>query len=306
MLSTRSGLGLLLFCALPLVAHAASAPPSLAIEVKDTVRRTFTVELGGTFFIDADRGNIEVRMARGNRVEVVVEREADVRDNEEAKRVWERHDLRILQNGADVRVASAFEEGSNVWRRWRGRDDVRVRFIVTVPHEYHVRFDAAAGNIVVEGLGGAVNGRAGAGNIELRGVDGPVEVFSGSGNVEVVDVRRDVRLSTGAGNVRLSNVRGALDVRTGAGNVVAEFPAQPRGSVSLESGAGNVTAEVRPGIGFAVEAGTGIGSASCEFGLEVKGNFMSKTFSGDISGGGPRLALRSGVGNVRLVRLAGR
>lgn len=292
---------MLFFAALPALVQAADGPT----EVKDTVRRTFTVEPGGTFFIDADRGSITVRTAQGNQVEVVVEREADVRDNEEAKRVWERHDLRITQSGSDVRVASSFEESSGVWRRWRGRDDVRVRFLITVPQEYHVRFDAAAGNIVVVGLGGAVNGRAGAGNIELHGVDGPVEVFSGSGNIEVDDVRRDARISTGAGNVRLSNVRGALDVRTGAGNVVAFFETQPQGTVSLESGAGNVVAEVRQGVGFAVEAGTGIGSASCDFGLEVRGNFMSKSFAGDIGGGGPRLALRSGVGNVRLVRASG-
>lgn len=293
----RISLWLLLCAVVPAVVVAENTT-----EIKDTVRRTFTVTPGGTFHLDADRGNVIVQTSRGNRVEVVVERAADVRDTEEAKRIWERHQLRITQGGSDVRVESSFEESSGVWRRWRGRDDVRVRFLITVPQHYHVRFETAAGNITVEGLDGAVSGRSGAGNIELRRVDGPVDVFSGSGNIEVGDVRRDVRISTGAGNIRLANVRGALDVRTGAGNVAALFDAQPRGSVSLESGAGNVTAEVQQGLGFAVEAGTGMGSASADFGLEVRGNFMSKSFSGEIGGGGPRLALRSGVGNVRLVR----
>lgn len=285
-----------------LAAFPAVASAHAPAEVKDTVRRQFTVEPGGTLFLDADRGTITVRTGAGNRVEVVVEREADVAGEEDAKHIWERHDLRIAQQGSDVRISSSFEEGGTVWRRWRGREGVRVHFVITVPRQYHVRFDAGAGNVSVEGLDGAVNGRSGAGNIELTAIDGPVDVSTGSGNMDVRDVRRDVRLSTGAGNVRLDNVRGALDVRTGAGNVVAYFDVQPRGSVGLESGAGNVTAEVREGVGFAVVAGTGIGSASADFGLEVKGNFMSKSFAGDIGGGGPRLALRSGVGNVRLVR----
>ncbi len=273
-----------------------------AVDIQDTVRRTFEVEPGGTLYLDADRGNATIRTGSANRVEVVVERKLGGRNDEQAKEIWTRHDLRITQSGSGVRIASTFDEGSSVWRRWRGGDEIGIEFIVTVPERYNVHFESGAGNLTIENLDGDVTGRTGAGNLELRTIGGSVTINSGSGNIILADLLGDARVSTGAGNVIINDVYGRMSVRTGAGNVVASFVRQPRGDVSLQSGAGNVTASVRDGVGLDVEGGTGMGSASAAFGLDVRGNFMSKSFSGVIAGGGPRLQLRSGVGNVRLTR----
>ncbi len=283
---------------LPLMhAHAADTG-----DIEDTVRRSFDVEPGGTLYIDADRGNTVVRTGRGNRVEIVVERDVVGRSEAEAKEIWERHTLNITQSGSSVRIQSSFNESSGMWKRWRGRDEVRIEFTIVVPEQYNVRFETAAGNISVEGVAGAVTGRTGAGNLSFEDIAGSLDISSGSGNIRVYDIRGSARVRTGAGNVEAQDVQGRTSLETGAGNVEAVFSRQPTGDVTLNSGAGNVTARVAQGVGMDVDATTGMGSASAAFGLNVKGSFMSKSFAGPIEGGGPELRLRSGVGNVRLTQ----
>jgi hypothetical protein len=98
-------------------------------------------------------------------------------------------------------------------------------------------------------------------------------------------------------------VGGETEATTGAGNIIARIVSQPDDDSRLESGAGNVTVYLDDNIGLTVNAKSSVGSADCDFGLEVAGRWMSKSFSGRVNGGGPDLSLRSGVGNVSLLRL---
>lgn len=266
---------------------------------KDTIKRSFTVEPGGTLYVDVDRGNVIVETIDGNQVHVEMERLVNRTSAEDIKRILARHEWEIEKDGGDVVIESQYESERS--RRAR-REEFRLRVVVKVPHEYNVDFSTGAGNVDVANLRGYVEGRTGAGNITIGEIVGDVEVRSGSGNIDIAGVDGGLEVQSGAGNISLGFVAGEIDAATGAGDITARITQQPGEDSHLESGAGNVVVYVERDIGLLVDAKASVGSASCDFDLEVEGRWMSKSFGGRINGGGPELTMRSGVGNVSLRR----
>ena len=272
-------------------------------DIKDTVKKSFKVKPGGTLFLDISHGNVDIAEHSGSEVLVEVERTVSTDSRETAKEILNRHDLRIEQRSSNVYIESRHDREDGFFGRVNSRNKLRVRVLVQVPREYNVDFTTGAGNVSVGDLTGRVEGRTGAGNIVIGAVRGPIEISSGSGNIDVEGAVGTVEANTGAGNVRVKNVKGEANINTGAGNIEAYITEQPREDSHLTTGAGNVTVHVGARIGLDVDAQTGIGSAATDFPLKIEGKFMSKSFSGDVNGGGPALVMHSGVGNVVLRKI---
>ena len=262
----------------------------------DVLEERFEVRPGGSVDLELDAGGLEVVRGSGNHVVVRAERCADSRD------ALARHHFTASRSGNDVSVVSQRDEGRA--RSWfgRGRDELRVVLKVTVPTEYGIRFSSGAGDVTLADITGPVRGQTGAGNLTLTSVRGSVDVTTGSGNVLFERVLGQVNVQTGAGNVELLDVEGGLRVQTGAGNISAEIARQPKAHTELNTGAGNVTVHLSPNVRVEVQAVASVGGASTDFPLKVEGSWMTKSFAGNINGGGPRLEMRSGVGNVSLKR----
>lgn len=269
-------------------------------DIRDTVKKSFKVDSGGTIYIDMDHGNVEIEVGSSDEVRIEVERHADVRDDDDAEWLLERHELEMDQRGDNVTLVSRFDRDDRRWGRDRNR--LRIDVVIEIPERYNIDFTTGAGNVTIQDVEGDIAGRTGAGNIEIEDVDGEVDVSTGAGNVSVEGGEGRMDVSTGAGNVELEGVIGQVRARTGAGNVIAEISRQPDGDSRLESGAGNVTVYLEDNVGVFVDAHAAMGSASTDFSLRVRGKWMSKSFEGDINGGGPELYMRSGVGNVTLRR----
>ena len=303
-LCPRLALLVLMLAFLAGTAPAAFGNDPAHFDVKDTIKSDpYKVEPGGTLYIDLDRGNIEVETTNRNVVTIELERSVEVDDRDEAKRLFEKHEYAFEQKGEDVFIRSRYDDDNGLFGRWRNQGNkFKLRVIVRVPETYDVDFMSGAGNVNIGNLKGEVEGRTGAGNIDIGAIDGDVEVASGSGNIDVAGATRSVEVEVGAGNINLRNLRGEVEAKTGAGNVTAYISQQPEGDSELESGAGNVTVFLGSSIAVNVEAESGMGAASTDFPLEVEGKWMSKSFEGEVNGGGPDLYLRSGVGNVALKR----
>ena len=269
-------------------------------DIKDTVKKSFRVEPGGTLAIDIDKGNVEIRSSSESMVYVEVERTVTVDSKEDAKRLLDRHQLEMYQRSNDVIVLSRLEDVGRSWKRWSDRDQVKLRVVVRVPAEYNVDFTTGAGNVEAADIDGRVEGQTGAGNIHIGRVSGEVVVNTGSGNVDIDGARGSVEVNTGAGNVSIGEVGGEVTASSGAGNIEVLITRQPSSRSRLETGAGNVTVYLADNVGIDVQGETGIGSASTDFGLKVDGSWMSKSFRGSVNGGGPSLTMSSGVGNVEL------
>ena len=273
------------------------------IDIKDTIKKTFKVSPGGTLTLDLDRGNIEILTGASDEVKIEVVRIVGVESREQAKELLEAHQLEFEEDGEDVSLQSRFDEDAWNWKRWRDKDRFRMSVTVLIPHEYDVEVNSGAGNIKIESLEGLVDVRTGAGNVDIGHIRGSVDVSTGSGNISLSSVEGGVDIRAGAGNISIGDVRGEVDAHTGAGNISARITRQPGNDSNLMTGAGNVTAYLANDISVNVDAVAKVGSCSTDFPLKVKGKWMSKSFAGDINGGGPDLVLRSGVGNVTLKQL---
>lgn len=271
-------------------------------DVTDTIKEVINVRDGGTIFIDVDIGNIMVESIRASEVRIELERTVNVASSADARRILERHQYSFDRKGNDVTIQSRLESEGSIWNR-RSRDRIRISVRVQVPENYHVDFSSGAGNVSMGNIGGTVKGKTGAGNINIGAVRGEVTVDTGSGNVEVSGAQGTVRITTGAGNVQLEEARGTVNIKSGAGNITAFMTEQPRATSVLQTGAGNVTVHLASNARARIDASAAMGSASTDFPLTVEGKWMSKSFGGDINGGGPSIRLRAGVGNVSLRRL---
>ncbi len=286
-------------CLMCLIVSPGLAGPT---DIIDTVKESFKVQTGGTLIIDIDNGSIVVETTRAHEVRIELERSVAVTDAAEAKRVLERHEYSIAQLGNNVEVRSRFDGAASFFGR-RNRDRMRLRATIQIPEQYNVDFTSGSGNVHLADIGGSVHGRTGAGNVLIGRVDGELNVSSGSGNIELSGARGSVTVSTGAGNVSLNEVHGAVEVKTGAGNVSAYITDQPHERSVLETGAGNITVYLTDRIRADIDAIAALGSAQTDFPLQVEGKWMSKSFAGDLNGGGPAIRMRAGVGNVALKRI---
>ncbi len=272
----------------------------------DTIKWSFRIRPGGTLYLDLDIGNVEIGSTDDNAVYVVMDRIVEGADSDELKEILELHEYDVDQDGNDVVIESRFDRdnGNDSWsfRRWRKRNPFRLKVTVLVPEEYDIDFHTGAGNVDIEDLTGEIVGRTGAGNLDIGEIDGPVDVTSGSGNITIESIVGYARIRSGAGNIEIDEVEGEIDAQTGAGNITATLTRQPRRDSELTSGAGEVIVYMDSDIAVDVDAHTSVGTARCDFGLKVKGKWMSKSFAGRINGGGPELTLRSGVGTVSLRR----
>jgi len=302
-ISPLSVLLVLLFSSAPLPVHAGGfgeGPETGTLDVKDVVKKAYTVRPGGTLHLDLDHGNVDIETVRDNRVLIVIERIAKADTREEASEILQRHEYDFVQDDGDVRVRSRFDKDDSFWGRWRGHDRLKVHMRVRVPEEYNVEFSSGAGNVVIADVNGIISGRTGAGNIDIKNVQGVVEVTSGAGNINVEGDLDRVKVDTGAGNVNLNGVYGAVKATTGAGNIFAEILGQPEEASHLRSGAGNVTVRLAEGVSVYVDGSASMGTCETDFPLEVEGKWFKRSFSGQVNGGGPELRLSAGVGNVTL------
>ncbi len=272
------------------------------VDITDTVKEAFKVRPGGTLVLGVDNGNIFIETISSNEVRIELQRTVEVTDSEEARRILERHEYSFAQVGNDVEIRSRFDGGNSFWRR-QNRDRMRLRVTVQIPESYNVDFSSGAGNIHLGDIGGSVTGRTGMGNVIIGRASGSIDVSSGSGNIELGGAGGSVAVSTGAGNVHLEELRGAVEVKTGAGNIFAYITGQPEEGSVLETGAGNVTVYLSDEIRANVTAIAAVGSAQTDFPLHVEGKWMSRSFAGELNGGGPSVRIRAGLGNVALNRI---
>lgn len=280
------------------------ADTPVGYDITDTVKESFKVKDGGTLYLELDFGDIDVEVGSGEMVQIIMKRTVRVNDEDEAQDVLSRtHEYSFEQRGNDVMIESRYQpDKGRSWGKWGNRNRFKVTLQILVPEAYNVDFQTGAGNIGIEDLEGEVNGRTGAGNISLGNVGGIVEITSGAGNISVSRATNRVEVHTGAGNIDLKDVLGFIRANTGAGNVTARISSQPESDSRLESGAGNVTVYLDEKVGVYVEAIASMGSASCDYPLEIEGKWMKKSFEGEVNGGGPDLFMRAGVGNVTLRR----
>ena len=215
------------------------------------------------------------------------------------------------------------------------RRNVSISYELVVPRETRLRSETGSGSVTVDGVKGPVKASSGSGNLrfsnvgdELRGntgsgdvrlqsIQGDVHLVTGSGSIEATGVSGGFVATTGSGSIRLEQtaagrveietgsgeveargVRGPLRARTGSGHISAE--GQPSGEWTLHAGSGPITVHVPGEAGFDLYAQTSSGHITVDPPLTVQGTIRRGELRGKVRGGGARVDLSTGSGNIRV------
>ncbi|MBU1339185.1 MAG: DUF4097 family beta strand repeat protein, partial [Acidobacteria bacterium] len=272
--------------------------------VQDNLEKSFQVGPGGTLYVDAEQGSIEVRGTNENRVDVEIKREVRDYSGESARRVLDDYVIRFDQSGNDVRITAAFKDREWNREQRRVRNRLHVRFIITVPRDYNVDSLTRGGSIKVEDLDGAVkcetsggslnfdditgdiNGHTSGGCIRIGAVGGRVNVDTSGGGITIDNAGGDVTASTSGGSITVREVKGIIKAKTSGGSVKATISIQPEAECSLKTSGGSVTVYLDESIAVSVEAHTSGGSIHTDFPVRIQGKIDRQDMNFDINGGG--------------------
>lgn len=260
---------LALFAAAGFIAIA--APAHAAARAIVGSQQDFKVGAHPTIIVDSSGGGVELTAAGAGTVHIDVERQAD--SDADARKL----DVQLTQEGNTVRVRYKHSNGS-----WH--DNASVNFKISAPADARLEIETGGGGVSARGFSGGIKVETGGGGINVDGGSGSMSLRSGGGSIEVRHINGTVEVSTGGGSVRVEGtLSGKNLVETGGGSIHVAVPASDK---------------------LAVDASTGGGSASNDFGLPSDGERHSGRFHGNIGDGSAgKLEIRTGGGSIRLGKL---
>lgn len=318
-----------------------AALPVLAADSSEekTVSKSFTVEPGGELTVDADQGDIEILTGDKNTVEIVVEREVQGASESKAASALKGNKLTFTKDGNKVSVESVTAKASHGLFSF-SHPNLNIHFHITVPKRFNTSLNTAGGNIKVSDLNGTVDAHSSGGDLTFAKIQGAVDghtsggsvkatecadkltVQSSGGNIVIKDFTGpSASADTSGGNVDVAGCAGALQVKTSGGNIAIsafsgasayadtsggsislDLEKQPTGDCYLHTSGGNITAKMSDSLALNLMASTDGGSVSSAIPVTVEGKQKEGSLIGKINGGGPKLALRTSGGDIRVVK----
>jgi hypothetical protein len=265
---------------------------------------TGRVPAGGRLRIVDVHGDIRVTVATGDHA--VVHAEVRRRERRHGEIVFD-----VVPDGDNVTICARWADGPPCTTRGlRDQDDheeggsASADFTVQLPRLS--RLDAATGNGIVDvsGTGSEVTASSGNGVVRVAGASGPVDANSGNGDVTVDGAGGPVTASTGNGAVRAYTTVGPVKASTGNGDIDVRMQTLPtHGAMDFSTGNGNVTVAVPGTFAATLDADTGHGRIESDFPITVSGHFDPSHLRAAINGGGPRVRLSSGNGDLVLRKI---
>lgn len=134
-----------------------------------------------------------------------------------------------------------------------------------------------------------VSASAAAGDLRVAGIKGALILGTGAGSITLDEVHGEIRAGTGAGDISGTLSSSRAEISTGAGSVDLAWKTSPaKGRVKAGAGAGDVRLSFPEGTTVEAALSSGVGSASNKF--------------GDTKGAALRVTAASGIGDVVLAR----
>ncbi|MEK6774530.1 MAG: DUF4097 family beta strand repeat-containing protein [Bdellovibrionota bacterium] len=145
-------------------------------------------------------------------------------------------------------------------------DECDVDFEVKVPKAVDLSLNVGSGNMIINGIHGALNFKVGSGNTSADGSFKKIDGMSGSGNVTVKGLNGGGGIKTGSGEINLTftnkSLKGELDLKAGSGNATLLFPKGSKVKTNFFAGSGQVSNELgdNPNALFLVSMKAGSGN----------------------------------------------
>jgi DUF4097 and DUF4098 domain-containing protein YvlB len=257
---------------------------------------------GSRLRIDEVHGDIRVTAAAGDRATV----HADVRRSgrHRSEIVFD-----VVNDGGNITICARWADSPACSVRGLrddnddedGGESASADFTVQLPRTLHLDVQTGNGIIDVAGTASDVVASSGNGAVRIVGATGSVHASSGNGDVTIEGAGGPVTANTGNGAIRALTAEGPVNASTGNGNIdVRMQKLGTRGPMEFTTGNGTVTVSMPGSVTADLDADTGHGRVESDFPLQVAGRIEPEHVRGTIGGGGPRLRLSTGSGNIVL------
>jgi hypothetical protein len=280
------------------VAFASLASAGLAQTV-ETIEKSFAVQGAPRIVVTNEDGRTELRSHGESRVLVSVVKEVlRARSDEDARRLADRVEVRIGQEGDRIEVQTVYPK--NDWSFW-GHSEVLVHINILAPAKSDLDVSTADGELKVSGFEGDLRLSTEDGDLSVSACSGVARVSAEDGDVTVRDFQGDVDAGIEDGDLRVEGKLGRLSADAEDGDVDVRLA---EGSVMtadwrVEAADGGVKIQVPEGFAADLDVDTHDGSIDID--LPATAADMSEgKLTGSMNGGGHRLVIRTEDGSVRL------
>jgi Putative adhesin len=115
--------------------------------------------------------------------------------------------------------------------------NLKISYVVEVPHDTQVTATVASGTLFVGGVRGPVKAETASGAVRVERIDRDTQVSSASGDVVASDIGDFLHASSSSGSVTLSNVKGEVRASSTSGDVRVN---KPDGRVDANTASGTI------------------------------------------------------------------
>ncbi|HEU5227179.1 MAG TPA: DUF4097 family beta strand repeat-containing protein [Ktedonobacteraceae bacterium] len=161
---------------------------------------------------------------------------------------------------------------------------------ITVPTVSDLSIHNGSGQVEVDDINGSVVAKTGSGSINASNLNGPVTLETGSGSINASGINGQAIITTGSGSIEVTDAKlsGQSVVKTDSGPIKFSGSIDPAGSYQFETGSGSIDATLPTSSAFKLNASTGSGDVTNDFGSTAVGNdpraaLRMQTGSGSIS-----------------------
>jgi len=159
------------------------------------------------------------------------------------KRAWTQDCVMNVSKQFELLNISVEDRGVNSF----SRDNCQVSLSIKVPARTNLDIKNGAGDVVVNGIKGAIDFKLGSGDLKINSVATKVSGTAGSGDIEITGEVGATSLRTGSGDIKIVYINpieeGLIDIKTGSGDAEIELPPTMRILTDFKAGSGAVENE---------------------------------------------------------------
>ena len=306
-------------------------------DTQKVITKSFAAEPGGSVSVITDQGDIELVTGSQDAAEVRVERTVAGATDSQAASILKKNKVTASLEGKTLYVEVRSTKVSPAKLA-----ELSVHIRVTVPRRFEAQLETEGGTIEATGLQGGVEAKTSAGDMAFAHIHGPVSGQSAGGNIRVTGGTGKLQVHTSGGtisikdytgpgaqadslggDIEVTGCTGPLTAKTSGGNITVENFTGPQagadsggGTIALDLASalladsffrttgGNITVKMTDNVAVNLLAMTDGGTITTAVPVSAttKGRIQEGKLEGTINGGGPKLMLKTGGGNIEILK----
>lgn len=267
----------------------------------ETIEKAFEVRGTPRIVVTNEDGRTELRSHGENRVLVKIVKEVlRAGNDEDARRLAERVEVRLVQDGDRIEIHTRYPENS--WS-WFGDAEVLVHIDVAAPARSDLDVSTADGRLTVSGFSGDLRLSTEDGELSVASCSGVARISAEDGDVDVLDFEGDVEAGIEDGDLRVEGKLGRLSAEAEDGDVDVRLL---EGSLMtadwrVDAADGGVRFQVPDAFAADFDVDTDDGSIDFDS-SSTAAELTEGKLTASMNGGGHRLFIRTQDGSVRLAK----